>query len=218
MLECYNRSMIVSASPAENRFLTAASWDEYNRYLEAVGDRRIRITYDGTMVELMTPSHRHEYLKTMVQHLLVCFMEESEIDFIPGGNTTFKQALLNKGLEPDDCYWIGSWREVLGGWNASTGPPPDLAIEVEVTRSALDRLSIYAALGVPELCLVREDGQVSAWQLGDGKYQARSHSLSLPGLPLALLNDSLSRAGELSAMRLLKAFRQAVRQLPEVRD
>src|SRR5262249_28301372 len=30
-------------------------------------------------------------------------------------------------------------------------PPPDLAIEVEVTHSSMDRMEIYATLGIPGL-------------------------------------------------------------------
>ncbi len=47
--------MIVSTAPFENRFVTDTDRDGYNRFLDAVGDRRIRVTYDGTMVEFMTP-------------------------------------------------------------------------------------------------------------------------------------------------------------------
>ncbi len=203
--------MSVSATPLENRFVTGASWEDYNRYLEAVGERRIRVTYDGTMVELMTPSHRHESLKEWLQLFLVCFMEETEVDFVVGGNTTFKDTLEKKGLEPDDCYWISSWRDVLGGWSPETGPPPDLAIEVEISRSVLNRLSIYAALRVPELWRISEAGKISVWTLAGDDYQACPSSPSLPGLSLEFVEEHLAKGGQTSDMRLLKAFRQALR-------
>ena len=47
------------------------------------------------------------------------------------------------------------------GANASldltVDPPPDLAIEVDISRSSIDKLGIYADLGVPELWFY--DGQ-----------------------------------------------------------
>ena len=204
--------MIVSTAPFENRFVTDTDWDGYNRFLDAVGERRIRVTYDGTMVELITPSRRHEYLKTILSTLLECLMDEWDVDFEPGGNTTFKRVLKKKGLEPDECYWIASWRETLGQWDADTMPAPDLAIEVEVSRSVLDRLSIYAALGVPELWRVGEEGSLSVWCLGDGAYRQCEESPSFPGLPLGLLAEFLGQAGELPASRLVKSFRQALRE------
>ena len=42
-------------------------------------------------------------------------------------------------------------------------PPPDLVIEVDITRSSLDKLSIYAALRVPEVWRYT-DGEV---EIGD---------------------------------------------------
>ena len=204
--------MIVSALPLENRFITHTDWEGYNRFLEAVGNRRIRVTYDGTMVELMTPSNRHEHLKLVLRNFLVCYLEERDLEFHSGGSTTFKRALKGQGLEPDDCYWIAAWRQVMGGWDSESGPPPDLAIEVEVSRSVLDRLSIYAALAIPELWRVSEAGVVSIWRLGPDGYMPSPTSSSLPDIPLELINEHLAKVGEVSELRLLRSFRQALRK------
>lgn len=203
--------MTLATVTSENRFVTATDWDGYNRFLEAVGERRIRVTYDGTMVELMTPSHRHESLKSLLGMLLECLMQEWEIDFEPGGNTTFKAALKKTGLEPDECYWITHCEQLLGGWDPDTDPPPDLAIEVEVSTSVLDRISIYAALGVPELWRVSSEGEISIWKLDREQYVQAQDSLSVPGLPLELLNQHLCQAGEVVSSRVVRAFRQALR-------
>ena len=74
-------------------------------------------------------------------------------------------------------------------------PPPDLAIEVEISRSSMDRLRLYASLGVPELW--RWDGtrlQVSL--LGkDGKYRDSDSSKAFPFLPIADLVRFLTMRG-----------------------
>lgn len=196
----------------ENRFVTATDWEGYLHFLEAVGEGRTRVTFDGTMVELMTPSNRHEYLKSILRMLLESYLEESELDFEPGGNTTFKSALKKRGIEPDECYWIRSWREVLGGWDADTGPPPDLAIEVEVSRSVLDRLSIYATLGVGEVWRLDKDGGLTFWTLRSAQYIEVPESQAVPGIPISALNRFLAGAGqEQPASQIVRDFRNFLR-------
>ena len=210
---CYTQAMSTATVTQENRFVTATDWEGYLHFLEAVGEGRTRVTFDGTMVELMTPSNRHEYLKTILGMLLECYLEESGLDFEPGGQTTFKSALKKRGLEPDECYWIRSWREVLGGWDAETGPPPDLAIEVEVSRSVLDRLSIYAALGVGEVWRLDKEGELTLWALRGDQYVKIPESQAIANVPLFALNRFLAQAGqEQPASRLVRDFRSFLRE------
>ena len=205
--------MSTATATQENRFVTATDWDGYLRFLEAVGEGGTRVTFDGTMVELLTPSNRHEYLKSILRMLLESYLEERELDFEPGGNTTFKSELKKRGLEPDECYWIRSWPEVLGGWDAETGPPPDLAIEVEVSRSVLDRLSIYSALGVGELWRLDKDGELTFWSLQGDHYIEVPESQAVPAAPLSAFNRSLAAAGqEQPASRLVRDFRAFLRE------
>ncbi len=98
--------------------------------------------------------------------------------------TTWRKRDAEKGLEADQCYYIQNEavvrkREVL---DLDVDPPPDLAIEVDITSSSLDRMEIYAELRVPEVW--RYDGQkVTMWQLQpDGRYQPCEASLNFPGL------------------------------------
>ena len=175
--------MIVSSRPPDNRFVMSTDWDGYLRFLDAVNGRRVKVTFDGESVELMTTSNRHELLKTQLGMLLEFAFVEFDIDFLPGGSTTFKKKLKNKGFEPNECYWVGTWRQARDAEQDDQIPPPDLAIEVEVSVSVLDRIAIYAAFGVPELWRVSKDGVVSVWLLKNGTYQASSSSLSLPDYP-----------------------------------
>ena len=98
--------------------------------------------------------------------------EELDIPIRSGGSTTFKSQILKKGLEPDECYWIANEHLVRGrlDLDLEVDPPPDLAVEVEITRSVLNRMGIYASLRVPEVW--RSDGdQIIVEQLqADGTY------------------------------------------------
>jgi Uma2 family endonuclease len=87
------------------------------------------------------------------------------------GNTTWKQRLLARGVEPDGSYYIQNARNVVGNLNADveTLPPPDLAVEIDITSSSRKKFGIYAALGVPELW--HYSGQsFRFYQLSKGKY------------------------------------------------
>jgi hypothetical protein len=120
---------------------------------------------------------------------------------------------LDRGLEPDECFHLFAHAEQVCGRESdlSVDPPPDLAIEIEMTRSALDRLGIYAALRIPEVW--RFDGQtlqVLAIQ-ADGTYAACEASPSLPFLPLAEVVRFLNQAETMDHSRWGRAFREWVR-------
>jgi Uma2 family endonuclease len=58
----------------------------------------------------------------------------------------------------------------------SRDPPPDLAIEVDVTNSSLDRMSIYATLGVPEVWRLVGDALTFHVLNARGVYRRSRHS------------------------------------------
>ena len=103
------------------------------------------------------------------------------------GSTTFKRRNRKRGLEPDQCFFVQSLPLLQGQDLAKLDPlpRPDLVIEVEVTSALLDKLSIYAGLGVPEIWRHDRDG-LSILILGpDGRYAAAEQSLAFPFLPMA---------------------------------
>src|SRR5688500_6748040 len=101
-------------------------------------------------------------------------------------SVTLRREDLERGLEPDNCFYTTRWRAIIGKkrFDLTRDPPPDLAIEIDVTSSSLDRQGIYAALGVPEIW--RFDGEsLRVFQLGpDGDYRACERSPTFPELPL----------------------------------
>ena len=120
---------------------------------------------------------------------------------------------LERGLEPDDCYWIAHESVMRGRTEVDfeVDPAPDLAIEIEISRSVLNRIGIYAALRVPEVW--RSDGErVRVNILGeDGQYHESERSLAFPFLPIAELERFLKLAGTISETQLLRTFRVWVR-------
>ena len=117
-----------------------------------------------------------------------------------------------RALEPDECYWIANEISVRGrvDLDLDIDPPPDLALEIEISRSMLDRMSIYAALKVPEVW--RWDSETLSVHLltARGTYRASKRSKTFPFLPLDEFAAFLTRA-DLSETKLIRAFRSWVR-------
>jgi Uma2 family endonuclease len=111
-------------------------------------------------------------------------------------SATWKRADLARGVEPDTCYYLASFSAVCDKQeiDLETDPPPDLACEIDLSSSSLDRLAIYAALGVPEVW--RFDGEaLHVHRLGRrGAYSAAKASKALPGLPPAVVERFLADA------------------------
>src|SRR5262249_54893083 len=144
----------VLSSQQQHLVLRDIDWKTYNRLLRAFAERPgIRLTYDRGTLEIMSPSHGHDTDARFLGRLVVTLTEELGLPIKGGGSTTFRRRRRRRGLEPDDCYWIANEPRVRGKRkiNLRVDPPPDLCIEVDVTHSSLNRLSIYAALNVPEV-------------------------------------------------------------------
>ncbi len=200
--------------PGQRFLLEGMSWDFYEHLLEELDNRPIRVTYDRGALELMSPSYRHETFSRLLGRMVNVLAEESDLPFKSAGSTTFRRESLERGLEPDECFYLAHVAEILGKeeLNLETDPPPDLAIEVDITHGSLDRIPIYAELGVPELW--RFDGeQLLSYHLKDtGEYAEPSErSLAFPQIPLPGLLDFLERAAAVDDGTLLKEFRDWVR-------
>lgn len=170
----------------ELRFvLHDVGWRGYETLLEIVGDGPTRMTYDRGSVEFMSPSHDHEVFRRILGRVIDIVTEELYLPCINAGSTTWRRQDVDRGLEPDDCFYLANAGRVRGKKiDLNVDPPPDLAIEIEISRSALDRMGIYAALGVPEVW--RFDGETLRVERlqEDRTYATTAVSPSFPFLPL----------------------------------
>jgi Uma2 family endonuclease len=197
----------------DRRFLLQGiRWETYEALLKDQDTHRVRMTYDRGSLEFMSPGTPHESDKRRIGRMIEAMTEELNIPIRSGGSTTLRKQLLKRGLEPDECYWIQTEGAVRGLRKFDlVEHPPDLAIEVESSRSALDRVAIYAALGVPELW--RWDGTALhvAVRQADGNYAEQSQSAAFPFLPLEALVRFLGQAEEVDETTWIRSFRAWVR-------
>jgi Uma2 family endonuclease len=207
----------VAAPPvhrAEQRLrLSAIPWDAYVQLGNALMNRHICITYDRGEMELMTLSSEHENRKKRVARLIEAMTEEMEIDIASCGSMTFQRQDLQKGLEGDECYWIKNEALVRDRLeiDPEVDPPPDLAVEIDLSRSSLNRMDIYAALRVPEVW--RWDGDTLRVYLltRKAKYKESARSKAFPFLPLAEFAKFVTKTG-ISETQLVRSFRAWIRQ------
>jgi Uma2 family endonuclease len=191
----YDRGAMEVIFPYHRERFSGVSWDDYEAMLRIAGDGPLRTTYDRGEMEVIIPSYRHEALTRLFQTLLTDLLRALRVPYKSGGSTTFRRQGLARGLEPDLCYYLRDLDRLRA--QPETGPEaiavPDLAIEVEVSRSALDKLAIYAALGVPEVW--RFDGQAVAMHRlrPDGTFEESQASAALPQLPIPTLAVWLRR-------------------------
>jgi Uma2 family endonuclease len=179
--------------------MNGVPWSQYEAQLVVRGERSSpRIAYLAGALELMSPSKEHERIKSYIGRLIEAYALERGIDLSPYGGWTLKNEPREAGVEPDECFIIGS---------DQSPDAPHLAIEVVWTSGGLDKLEIYARLGIREVWFWR-DGRLEVHLLREGRYETSERSGAFPHLDVALLVSFLDRPTALQAVR---AFRDALR-------
>ena len=194
---------------ADERFvLCGVDWDVYEGVLRALGNHPVRITFDGENLEFMSPSPIHEWCRTLFGRLLEGLALELGMPIRSGGSTTFKRRSVERGLEPDECFWVQSESAVRGKMEIDllVDYPPDLAIEVDISRSSLDRLAIYAKLRIAEVW--RFDGETLRIHLlqPNGVYTESPTSRCLPQLPVREMAPFLQPDDDLDDTTRVRQF------------
>ena len=173
-------------------------WSVYITLVEEHANFHVRMTYDRGDLELMSPSSPHEMYNDRLRRIVDSLTEVLNIPIKGAGSTTLKREDLERGLEPDSCYYIANERRIRGKrqLDLTVDPPPDLAIEVDITSGSLDRQAIYTSLGVPEIW--RFDGEsLRVYRLQqDGIYTQLDSS---PTFPFLRLEDVVRFANEAEA-------------------
>ncbi len=189
------------------------SWNEYEELLEILGnDCSSRITFNNGGLEIMSPSDWHDYYKSLLGRLVDVITEELDLDCVAFGSTTLRLEKKRKGTEPDDCFYITNANKVIGqkGLDMQSCPPPDLAIEVDVSHQSDSKFQVYAALGVPEIWRYRK-GQVYFYQLSGEVYVETTTSGLFNFLTTDVLSSFLKEDYIQNLNQVKRAFRQWVR-------
>jgi Uma2 family endonuclease len=214
LAETRNRHSYDQGTLEIRRVLPGVGPDLYRAFLEALGDYSLRHTYDGWDLELMSPRQEHEWLKRLIGRMVETLSLAESIPIKSVSSTTLSAPGFERGLQPDECYYVQREPEVRGRdqYDPAADPPPDLAIEVDVTSSSVKRLPTFAKLGVPEIW--RHDGKrVRFYRLDDrGEYVEQDRSAAFPRIVSADLDRFLTQRSALDETSLVQAFVRHVRQ------
>ena len=191
------------------------TWEEYVALRAKPGNTHLKLTYDGPaggLLEIEMPQGAHESVTRLLCALILAFAEERRVDLLAVGSLTQNREELERGLEGDESFYISSRPANPDHVDLDAGdPPPDLSVEVDVTRPSVPKLPIYAALGVPEVWVWRDGAIVVRRRQDAGEFQVTGESVALPGLPIAFAADNVARRAEAPYFELLAEFRAAVR-------
>jgi Uma2 family endonuclease len=211
--------MLVKSTVGEQRtVLHNISWETFEALLRDTGeDRGSRFAYDCGVLEIMTPLFKHENPKIQFDRFILVLAEELGIEIRSAGSTTLKRKISKRGIEPDTCYYIQNELAIRGKQtlDLENDPPPDLAIEIDITSSSVNKLGIYSALGITELW--RYDGQnLKFYQLIEGQYVECKFSIAFPIVSVSEISRFIEQSKSVGEIALLKSFRAWVREIIKI--
>lgn len=192
------------ASPPVTAQSTAVSlphvtWETYERLLADDEERRVpRVTYDQGVLEAVSPSQPHEEDAQTITLFVEIVAANLGIPIRSVGGMTYRRRDLERGFEPDSSFYIQHEAAIRDRRQIEpeVDPPPDLVLEMEVSRPAINKLALFAAMDVPEVW--RSDGQrVTILVLEQGSYRQLTTSVALPALTTERLAHFLAESRRL---------------------
>ncbi len=201
--------------PGQSLVLDEVDWRTYSRFLRLFAERTsFRLTYDRGVLEIWGSPRGPVRVAYLLGRFVDTLTEELGLTVMAGRSTTYRSRRHRRGLEPDNSYWIANEPQMRGKdvIDLRKDPPPDLCMEVDATRSSLDRMGIYARLCVPEVWRLDDDGLTFNVLQANGTYQGAPQSLSFPMLTPADVMRFLALRAQHDDNEVVRRFRDWVRQ------
>ena len=207
--------MQIDRRGADVEALEGISWETYEHLLRDLDEQHLRLTYHRGRLTIVSPLPKHDRVKTVIGRMIELLAFELHIPMSCFGSATWRRSDVVAGLEADECYYVQNEPLVRGkdDIDLNVDPPPDLAIEVDITRQMTPRLPIYAALGVPEVWRYRS-AELRAYALQSGTYVPIETSLAFPMLRPADLDHFLAMRHAVDDTTLMTRFRDWLHTLP----
>ncbi|EAZ93183.1 Uma2 family endonuclease [Crocosphaera chwakensis] len=193
----------ISLEPGSQVTITNISWQDFETILQELGENRsARLSYSQGILEVMVPLPEHERPKELISDIVKILLKISKKKYEPFGSTTFKKEGI-AGVEPDACFYIKNYQQMISRRRLQSGdPPPDLAIECDVTSKT--NLEAYQAIQVPELW-VYDSGKLKIYLLENGQYIQSEISPTFPNINLTqIIPDAVERSWQVGSFQALE--------------
>jgi len=169
------------------------SWADYQKLITHRQDCSTpRFKYADGYLTLKMPTFEHGQLDAIVADLIVAILNQHLRDYVRTTPVTL-QIPEQAGIEPDHCFWLNNWAAVSGKnrIDLATDPPPDIAVEVDVTN--FTNIADYERFEVPEVWLIR--GNILAiFVLTSGGYVPADASQFFPDIAIPTLYQKVITA------------------------
>ncbi len=189
--------------------LRSLTWQSYLAVRQTLSPtRNTRLTYSQGVLEITMPLEIHEFSAWLIGRFIYILASELGMDTKTMGSTTLDREALDRSGEPDAAYYIQNQPLVAGRTvDLAKDPPPDLVVEVDITHTDIDKLQLYAAMGVPEFW--RYNGETwRIYRLQGSVYKEVERSPTFTIVPKTKLYEFLAtaRVSELQADRELREW------------
>ena len=196
-----------AAVEPEARFvIKGLSYAQYAAIAEALPDRHNpRLVFLDGSLTFLSPSHLHDRRAEHFGFFVIAVAGGLGLACEPAGSTTYRRSEREAGVEGDKVFYFGPNADRMRipvAIDLAIQPPPDLAIEVEISHPADVAMTAWGRIGVPEVWRfdARRD-TLTFWQRQeDATYTALNRSLCLPGLEPSDVLNQLRRVEELGFM------------------
>jgi len=205
----------ISVEAGDELILRFRTWQDYEALLARRGDKaglRIRYSSKTQEIRIMSPLPRHGKNADILADLVKTLLRKVGRDWDAFTPITLKR-INQQGIEPDYCFYIDNREQILGKEriDLETDPPPDLAIEIDLTCTT--KPEDYQAIAPLELWVYRQS-QLSIYQFESQQYRESQTSRWFPGYDLKMLIPQYcDRAWQIGSSVALREFEEVWRSL-----
>lgn len=211
-----------SVTSEQRVVLDKIRWQKFQDLLTELGaERTARFAYQRGRMEMMTPNEQHERYSKLIESLLLVLADETYLKVVGFNSALLQQPELECAIAPTACFYISHAPEMTGKseLDLSRDPIPDLVLDIAFTSSAIDKLPIYAALGIPEVWCYTSDNnskpvpkqELMIYQLQNQQYYPSETSAVFNFLSAARVLEFIEQSdslGLVQALQLLRAWVQ----------
>ncbi|MFM9263881.1 Uma2 family endonuclease [Tychonema sp. BBK16] len=203
----------ISLAPGDELILRFRTWEDYEALLARREDKaglRIRYSSKTQEIRIMSPLPRHGNQADLLADLVKALLRHIGKDWQSFTPITLKR-INRQGIEPDYCFYIDNRADILGKEriDLETDPPPDLAIEIDLTCTT--KPEDYEAIAPLELWVYRQS-QLSIYQFDSQQYRESQISCWFPGYDLkTLIPQYCDRGWQIGSSVAVREFEELLR-------